>query len=105
LARVGKRMGWSTAPDWSLAMGSFRLLHRLRCGDVETMYLSVLGGGGTGTDVVRPRWFAMKVMDKASLESRTQTEREIFAATGPVPANTVGQALPGTRHELHNYIS
>jgi serine/threonine protein kinase len=65
-------------------MGNFRLLRRLGCGDIGTVYLSELsnvavGGGGGAARA----WFAMKVMDKASLESRrklsrAQTEREIL---------------------------
>jgi protein-serine/threonine kinase len=72
------------AREGPLAMGSFRLLRRLGCGDIGTVYLSELSGGGPGNgDVARPCWFAMKVMDKASLESRrklsrAQTEREIL---------------------------
>ncbi|CAD6204509.1 unnamed protein product [Miscanthus lutarioriparius] len=72
------------ACDGPLAMGSFRLLRRLGCGDIGTVYLSELSGGGAGNGgVARPCWFAMKVMDKASLESRrklsrAQTEREIL---------------------------
>ncbi|CAN6319161.1 unnamed protein product [Urochloa humidicola] len=73
------------ARDGPLAMGSFRLLRRLGCGDIGTVYLSELsgGGGGGGGGAARPCWFAMKVMDKASLESRrklsrAQTEREIL---------------------------
>ncbi|KAJ1296231.1 hypothetical protein BS78_01G284000 [Paspalum vaginatum] len=69
------------ARDGPLAMGSFRLLRRLGCGDIGTVYLSELSAGNGG--VARPCWFAMKVMDKASLESRrklsrAQTEREIL---------------------------
>jgi protein-serine/threonine kinase len=68
------------ARDGPLAMGSFRLLRRLGCGDIGTVYLSELSGGA---GAARPCWFAMKVMDKASLESRrklsrAQTEREIL---------------------------
>jgi protein-serine/threonine kinase len=67
--------------DGPLSMGSFRLLRRLGCGDIGTVYLSELSGGRGGA--ARPCWFAMKVMDKASLESRrklsrAQTEREIL---------------------------
>jgi hypothetical protein len=70
--------------DGPLAMGSFRLLRRLGCGDIGTVYLSELSCGSAGSaGVARPCWFAMKVMDKASLESRrklsrAQTEREIL---------------------------
>ncbi|CAL4923850.1 unnamed protein product [Urochloa decumbens] len=71
------------ARDGPLAMGSFRLLRRLGCGDIGTVYLSELSGGAGGGGAARPCWFAMKVMDKASLESRrklsrAQTEREIL---------------------------
>ena len=61
-----------------------RLLRRLGCGDIGTVYLSELRGGGAGNSGVgRPCWFPMKVMDKAALESRrklscAQTEREIL---------------------------
>ncbi|CAL4932301.1 unnamed protein product [Urochloa decumbens] len=72
------------ARDGPLAMGSFRLLRRLGCGDIGTVYLSELSGGAASNGgAARPCWFAMKVMDKASLESRrklsrAQTEREIL---------------------------
>ncbi|KAL6642676.1 hypothetical protein ACP70R_020857 [Stipagrostis hirtigluma subsp. patula] len=74
------------AREGPLGMGSFRLLRRLGCGDIGTVYLSELsgnGGGGATAGAARPCWFAMKVMDKASLESRrklsrAQTEREIL---------------------------
>ncbi|KAH1038652.1 hypothetical protein J1N35_040395 [Gossypium stocksii] len=53
----------------------FRVLKRLGCGDIGSVYLSELTGTKT--------YFAMKVMDKALLESRkklprAQTEREIL---------------------------
>lgn len=59
----------------ALEMRHFRLLKRLGCGDIGSVYLSEL----TGTR----SYFAMKVMDKASLASRkklvrAQTEREIL---------------------------
>lgn len=59
----------------SLEMKHFRLLKRLGCGDIGSVYLSEL----TGTR----SYFAMKVMDKAALASRkklvrAQTEREIL---------------------------
>uniref|UniRef100_A0A1E5V7J5 Protein kinase G11A n=1 Tax=Dichanthelium oligosanthes TaxID=888268 RepID=A0A1E5V7J5_9POAL len=73
------------ARDGPLAMGSFRLLRRLGCGDIGTVYLSELSGcsGNSNGGAAWPCWFAMKVMDKASLESRrklsrAQTEREIL---------------------------
>uniref|UniRef100_A0A0E0EGN6 Protein kinase G11A n=1 Tax=Oryza meridionalis TaxID=40149 RepID=A0A0E0EGN6_9ORYZ len=74
------------ARDGPLAMGSFRLLRRLGCGDIGTVYLSELSNvavGGVGGGGAARAWFAMKVMDKASLESRrklsrAQTEREIL---------------------------
>ncbi|KAL6906379.1 hypothetical protein ACP4OV_003980 [Aristida adscensionis] len=76
------------ARDGPLGMGSFRLLRRLGCGDIGTVYLSELSGNGGGgataaAAAARPCWFAMKVMDKASLESRrklirAETEREIL---------------------------
>ncbi|CAI9765147.1 unnamed protein product [Fraxinus pennsylvanica] len=58
-----------------LGMSHFRLLKRLGCGDIGSVYLSELSG--------TRRFFAMKVMDKASLASRNklsraQTEREIL---------------------------
>ncbi|GMI98164.1 hypothetical protein HRI_003485700 [Hibiscus trionum] len=53
----------------------FRVLRRLGCGDIGSVYQSVLTGTNT--------YFAMKVMDKALLASRkkllrAQTEREIL---------------------------
>jgi hypothetical protein len=79
-----KAISAARARDGPLAMGSFRLLRRLGCGDIGTVYLSELSGAGAVSGgTVRPCWFAMKVMDKASLESRrklsrAQTEREIL---------------------------
>ncbi|GKV18834.1 hypothetical protein SLEP1_g29162 [Rubroshorea leprosula] len=63
------------AKDGVLGLSHFRLLKRLGCGDIGSVYLSELSG--TKCD------FAMKVMDKASLASRkkllrAQTEREIL---------------------------
>lgn len=61
--------------DGLLGMNQFRLLRRLGCGDIGSVYLSELSGTHC--------YFAMKVMDKASLASRkklarAQTEREIL---------------------------
>ncbi|CAI9770356.1 unnamed protein product [Fraxinus pennsylvanica] len=61
--------------DGILGMSHFRLLKRLGCGDIGSVYLSELSGTRC--------FFAMKVMDKASLASRNkltraQTEREIL---------------------------
>ncbi|CAA6656498.1 unnamed protein product [Spirodela intermedia] len=61
--------------DGILGMGHFRLLKRLGCGDIGSVYLSELSGTKCP--------FAMKVMDKASLASRKKlmrahTEREIL---------------------------
>ncbi|KAI0500716.1 hypothetical protein KFK09_018932 [Dendrobium nobile] len=61
--------------DGILGMSHFRLLKRLGCGDIGSVYLSELSGTRC--------YFAMKVMDKASLASRkkltrAQTEREIL---------------------------
>ncbi|OMP00739.1 hypothetical protein COLO4_12410 [Corchorus olitorius] len=63
------------ARDGILGMSHFRLLKRLGCGDIGSVYLSELSGTRC--------FFAMKVMDKASLASRkkltrAQTEREIL---------------------------
>ncbi|XP_009142285.2 serine/threonine-protein kinase D6PKL1 [Brassica rapa] len=63
------------ARDGVLGMSHFKLLRRLGCGDIGSVYLAEL----SGTRCV----FAVKVMDKASLEdrkklSRAQTEREIL---------------------------
>lgn len=63
------------ARDGFLGMSHFRLLKRLGCGDIGSVYLSELSGTRC--------YFAMKVMDKASLASRkkltrAQTEREIL---------------------------
>ncbi|CAN1169795.1 Serine/threonine-protein kinase D6PKL2 [Linum perenne] len=59
----------------SLGLNHFRLLKRLGCGDIGSVYLSELSGTKC--------YFAMKVMDKGSLASRkkllrAQTEREIL---------------------------
>ncbi|NP_001289227.1 serine/threonine-protein kinase D6PK-like [Pyrus x bretschneideri] len=61
--------------DGVFGLGHFRLLKKLGCGDIGSVYLSEL----TGTKC----YFAMKVMDKASLANRkkllrAQTEREIL---------------------------
>ncbi|XP_076907006.1 serine/threonine-protein kinase D6PK-like [Bidens hawaiensis] len=61
--------------DGVLGLNHFRLLKRLGCGDIGSVYLSELSGTKS--------YFAMKVMDKVSLESRkkllrAQTEREIL---------------------------
>ncbi|GMI85202.1 D6 protein kinase like 2 [Hibiscus trionum] len=61
--------------DEVLGLNHFRLLKRLGCGDIGSVYLSELSGTNC--------YFAMKVMDKASLASRkkllrAQTEREIL---------------------------
>ncbi|KAL5574852.1 hypothetical protein UlMin_016551 [Ulmus minor] len=61
--------------DGMLGLGHFRLLKRLGCGDIGSVYLSELSGTKC--------YFAMKVMDKGSLASRkkllrAQTEREIL---------------------------
>lgn len=63
------------ARDGLLGMSHFRLLKRLGCGDIGSVYLSELSGTRC--------YFAMKVMDKASLAgrkklTRAQTEREIL---------------------------
>eukprot|EP01018_Ginkgo_biloba_P004187 Gb_29385 [translate_table: standard] len=61
--------------DGSLGLSHFRLLKRLGCGDIGSVYLSELSGTRC--------YFAMKVMDSGSLVSRkkllrAQTEREIL---------------------------
>lgn len=61
--------------DGILGLNHFRLLKRLGCGDIGSVYLSELSGTRC--------YFAMKVMDKNSLASRkkllrAQTEREIL---------------------------
>ncbi|KAF8380582.1 hypothetical protein HHK36_028070 [Tetracentron sinense] len=63
------------ARDGILGMSHFRLFKRLGYGDIGSVYLSELSGTRC--------FFAMKVMDKASLASRkkltrAQTEREIL---------------------------
>ncbi|KAL6565807.1 Serine/threonine-protein kinase d6pkl2 [Orobanche hederae] len=63
------------ARDGMLGMSHFKLLRRLGCGDIGSVYLSELSATRC--------FFAMKVMDKASLASRNklnraQTEREIL---------------------------
>lgn len=61
--------------DGAVGLNHFRLLKRLGCGDIGSVYLAELSGTKC--------YFAMKVMDKASLASRkklvrAQTEREIL---------------------------
>ena len=63
------------AKEGSVSLSHFRLLKRLGCGDIGSVYLSELSGTKC--------YFAMKIMDKASLASRkkllrAQTEREIL---------------------------
>ncbi|KAL6975177.1 Serine/threonine-protein kinase d6pkl2 [Sarracenia purpurea var. burkii] len=63
------------AKDGVMGLSHFRLLKRLGCGDIGSVYLSELSGTKC--------YFAMKVMDKASLANRkkllrAQTEREIL---------------------------
>lgn len=63
------------AKDGVLGVGHFRLLKKLGCGDIGSVYLSELSGTKC--------YFAMKVMDKSSLAKRkkllrAQTEREIL---------------------------
>ena len=65
-----------TSKGVQLGISDFRLLKRLGYGDIGSVYLVELRGTNT--------FFAMKVMDKASLVSRnkllrTQTEREILS--------------------------
>ncbi|XP_043700492.1 serine/threonine-protein kinase RHS3-like [Telopea speciosissima] len=65
----------ATARDAPLGLSHFRLLKRLGYGDIGSVYLVELRGTNT--------FFAMKVMDKASLASRNkllraQTEKEIL---------------------------
>ncbi|KAF5204728.1 kinase G11A [Thalictrum thalictroides] len=61
--------------DGMLGINHFRLLRRLGCGDIGSVYLSELSRTKT--------YFALKVMDKVALASRkklprAQTEREIL---------------------------
>ncbi|XP_050223923.1 serine/threonine-protein kinase D6PK-like [Mercurialis annua] len=61
--------------EGSLGLSHFKLLRRLGCGDIGSVYLSELTGTRT--------YFAMKVMDKTALAARkklprAQTEREIL---------------------------
>ncbi|XP_073279659.1 serine/threonine-protein kinase D6PK-like isoform X1 [Primulina huaijiensis] len=63
------------ARDSVLGLSHFRLLKRLGCGDIGSVYLAELSGTKS--------YFAMKVMDKTSLAGRkkllrAQTEREIL---------------------------
>jgi len=63
------------AKEGSVGLSHFRLLKRLGCGDIGSVYLSELSGTKC--------YFAMKIMDKASLANRkkllrAQTEREIL---------------------------
>ncbi|KAJ7529645.1 hypothetical protein O6H91_15G060200 [Diphasiastrum complanatum] len=62
--------------DGPLGLNHFRLLKRVGCGDIGSVYLAELRGSKCH--------FAMKVMDKGSLASRkkllrSQTEREILS--------------------------
>lgn len=66
----------ANARESPIALGHFRLLKRLGYGDIGSVYLVELRGTGA--------YFAMKVMDRASLISRNkllraQTEREILS--------------------------
>uniref|UniRef100_A0ACD6AKA4 Uncharacterized protein n=2 Tax=Avena sativa TaxID=4498 RepID=A0ACD6AKA4_AVESA len=61
--------------DGILGLSHFKLLKKLGCGDIGSVYLSELSGTKS--------YFAMKVMDKASLTGRkkllrAQTEKEIL---------------------------
>lgn len=61
--------------EGALGLSHFRLLKRLGCGDIGSVYLAELSGTQS--------YFAMKVMDKAALAARkklprAQTEREIL---------------------------
>uniref|UniRef100_A0A0D9WPE7 Protein kinase G11A n=1 Tax=Leersia perrieri TaxID=77586 RepID=A0A0D9WPE7_9ORYZ len=61
--------------DGILGLNHFKLLKKLGCGDIGSVYLSELSGTKS--------YFAMKVMDKATLASRkkllrAQTEKEIL---------------------------
>ncbi|CAM8988942.1 hypothetical protein QQ045_009557 [Rhodiola kirilowii] len=63
------------AKDGGLGLSHFRLVKKLGCGDIGSVYLSELSGTKC--------YFAMKVMDKGTLASRkkllrAQTEREIL---------------------------
>lgn len=63
------------AKEGALGVGHFKLLKKLGCGDIGSVYLSELSGTKCH--------FAMKVMDKTSLAKRkkllrAQTEREIL---------------------------
>ncbi|KAF8409756.1 hypothetical protein HHK36_005835 [Tetracentron sinense] len=63
------------AKDGVLGLSHFRLLKKLGCGDIGSVYLSELSGTRS--------YFAMKIMEKGSLASRkkllrAQTEREIL---------------------------
>lgn len=65
----------ASSKDGAMGLSHFRLLKRLGCGDIGSVYLAELSGTKC--------YFAMKVMDKASLASRkkllrAQTEREIL---------------------------
>jgi len=75
-------MGWEAiqalrARDGAVGLSHFKLLRRLGCGDIGSVYLCEL----RGTDC----YFAMKVMDKGALAtrkklSRAQVEKEILAS-------------------------
>lgn len=72
--------------DGILGLSHFKLLKKLGCGDIGSVYLSEL----TGTK----SYFAMKVMDKASLTGRkkllrAQTEKEILQCLDRSPKRTI----------------
>lgn len=76
----GNDIGWDAiqsvkAKDGDLGINHFRLLKKLGCGDIGSVYLAELRGIGCV--------FAMKVMDKGMLAGRkklmrAQTERDIL---------------------------
>ena len=86
----------ATAQETALNLGHFRLLKRLGYGDIGSVYLVELRGTSA--------FFAMKVMDKASLISRNkmaraQTEREILVLLDHPFLPTL-YALTPVRHSL-----
>jgi hypothetical protein len=73
------------ARDGALGLSHFRLLKRLGCGDIGSVYLAEIRGYGDGVGAASgsDKLFAMKVMDKASLDGRkkilrAQTELQIL---------------------------
>ncbi|CAK9256039.1 unnamed protein product [Sphagnum jensenii] len=80
--KAANDMGWEAIQelrerDGAVGLNHFKLIRRLGCGDIGSVYLCELRGTSC--------YFAMKVMDKGALAirkklSRAQTEKEILAS-------------------------